>query len=687
MIEHRPSSAYLLLLVLALGGWCLHAPQRLLPAAVLFALVLASYLFPTRLLRPRLFAVIFGSLLGFTFCHFVLLAGQPQVHVSIYSFHVIQSACLTLLVLIGLQWISWRSAQFDWLLFSISSLLMFSGVSWQTLQHKPLFIWLVLSFMGILLIFRLFPRFRTHHPPPEPETRRTLRIYYQRMGLVLVLFLGLSLSAIKSMEFLDRHFSELLTRFLMGSDNDWSGFSGHTFLQGGKEIQLSEQIAFTLKTPHAEDYWRGNILTIYRDGHWFPQETLHLPVPAHGPDGPWQLYNVDPATAGSGELVEVQMQNHYHGILFAPAGTQQVEVPVQTSLYQNQYQLFRRELRQNRHNYRLYQNRSAELPARWDRSILGENLDIPHVMRASLAPLAARISHGPAMERARQIESWFHNEFTYSLKVAPVTPGLDPTLDFILNRKPAYCSWFASGMVLMLRSIGIPAHIVSGWRSMEWNPLARVWVVKEKQAHDWVEVLDAEHNRWLRFDPTPPGQIDELTGAHSWHFLRQLSEGLGILVSQLQQQLGQMSLQQRLEWLRTVALGLLRQPIFYLLLLVVLGLNQLLKLRKRPATSAAVVVPGLLYAGADAETRRCLEQLEPWLQQRQLSLPHYQTLEAWLPQAMGRLSPDEAAQLSEILALLQELRFGKETATVVPQLQDCLAKLDFGARSAAAETI
>lgn len=677
MIETRPSFAYLLLLGLALAGWCLHDSLRLLPAGMLLGLALGSYALPNRILRPRLFGILLGSALSFAFCHFVLLAGQSPVNVSIYSFGVIQSLTLTLLIMLGAQWVSWRSEHFDWLLFSIGALLMLSGISWQTMQHKPLYILIVLAFVGILLMLRLFPRFKPHHPPPTAGNWRHLKLYYGYMSAVMGLFLTISLISIQTMEYVDRNFSDLLTKFLMGNtDDDWSGFSGHTYLQGSKEIKLSNQIAFTVKTRIPTEYWRGNILTSYRDGHWFPQETLHLPLPAPPLHKNWQLYRLGPGNSGQGELAEVQVENHYHGILFDPAGTGAIEVPQSASLYQNQYQLFRRELHQSRHFYRLYIHRDDRLTAIWDGNTLGENLEIDAPLRRKLLPLAQAVTGDAAsgLQRARRIESWFHREFTYSLKVGAVTPGQDPTLDFLLQRKPAYCSWFASGMVLMLRSQGIPAHIVSGWRSMEYNSLAGAWVVREKDAHDWVEVLDTESNLWVRFDPTPPGQLAQITGDGNWHWWRQFADGLGLRMAQIQQALAGMSLQEKLDWLRNTALNLLRQPLFYLALLLLLGLNQLLKLRRRRQGEPAEA-PALLYAGADPALRRPLQQLETWLQTRGLSLPRYQTLEIWLPQARQRLSSAEFTLLAEIVVQLQLWRFGPTPGATQANLLDLISRL------------
>lgn len=685
MLEHRPSPAYVLLLIMALAAWCLHSPMRLPLAGLLLAAVLLSYRFKSSVLRPGLLSRALTASLCFTFFQFIYFAGQAQTHVSIYPFQTIESLGVTLQLMIGLQWYSWRSRQFDWMLLLIGLLMMFSGISWQTLTLKPAYVALALLFTGFLLFSRLFPGFKPHYEQPFKGDKRLLRSYYTRMAVVLSMMLVLSVAGIRSMELLDQHFSEMLTRFLMGDDSAWSGFSGHTHLQGGKEIQLSDKIAFTVTTSRPLDYWRGNILTVYRDGHWFPQEALHLPVPAPaGKDPAWERYYVTgeakpPAPEPDTQTLDVQMQNAYQGILFAPSGTRQVEVPAEASLYQNQYQLYRRELKEREHHYRLQVSRDDSLPAHWDPNILNENLELQPRIRAQLEPLARQVTGHAILTRdkATRLESWFRDNFTYSLRVAEVPPGVDPSVDFVLSRKPAYCSWFASGMVLMLRSLDIPAHVVSGWRSMDYNPLAGVWVVKEKEAHDWVEVLDTDSGQWLRFDPTPPGQLAELTGSGQPAWWRQLGDGLGILTQRLQQQLSNMSLQQRLDWVRTQAMHLLSTPAFYIVLVLFLGLNQLLKWRKRPLP-AIPKMNVLSYAEGPFELKSALELLGRWLSTRGHSLPDPasgMSLDSWYAGVSRQLEPHDAASLAEILALIQAQRFGPEPALVAPVLAEKLAAL------------
>ncbi len=702
-LEHRPSGAYLFLLVISLAAWSLHSLTRLPLAALLLGLVLLAYRVPKLILRPGLLVTVLTTVMSYTFFQFIYFAGQITTHVSIYPFLAVESIGMTLLLLIALQWYSWRSRQFDWLLFSLGMLMIFSGISWQALNLKSVYLALALLFVCFLSFSRLFPGFKPHHARPYKGDWRLLRSYYLRIALVLVVMGSLALAGIRGMELVDQHFSDMLTRFLMGNERDWSGFSGHTHLQGNKEIELSDNIAFTVKMPRPVDYWRGNILTTYRDGHWFPQEALHLPVAApKGPDAAWDRYlvgaeNIEPfvkdltkqlTDSSESQLVDVQVQNPYQGILFAPAGTRQVEIPAQASLYQNQYLLYRRELRERQHHYRLLIQSEEMLPARWDPNILHENLEVQPQIRKQLVGLARQITFGSrtSAEKAKALENWFHQHFSYSLRVGEMPSGIDPTVYFIQQRTPAYCSWFASGMVLMLRSLNIPAHVVSGWRSMDYNPLARVWVVKEKEAHDWVEILDTQSGQWLRFDPTPPGQLAQLTGSGQSAWWQQLGDGLSILSQNLQQQLSQMSLQQRFDWLRNQALKLLGTPVFYLVLVGFLGVNQLLKHRKQTKWSLSTV-DTLNYSESPLELKAVISELDKWLKLRMLERPTEQSLDSWFETIKAQLTVSESEALGQCLELVQAWRFGPDPEQVAPLLAECLACLPQKASPESADTI
>ncbi len=91
------------------------------------------------------------------------------------------------------------------------------------------------------------------------------------------------------------------------------------------------------------------------------------------------------------------------------------------------------------------------------------------------------------------------DEFTYS----EVPPRESSTLDgFIFDTKQGYCQQYSGAMALLLRMAGIPARVVSGFSTGATDPKTGEYVVRDFDAHAWVEAYYPNWG-WLTFDPTP----------------------------------------------------------------------------------------------------------------------------------------------------------------------------------------
>jgi protein-glutamine gamma-glutamyltransferase len=123
---------------------------------------------------------------------------------------------------------------------------------------------------------------------------------------------------------------------------------------------------------------------------------------------------------------------------------------------------------------------------------------------ARIAPLAARITAGKTndYDRARAIEEYLGSHYGYTLKLSQAPPQ-DPLAEFLFTRKQGHCEYFASAMAIMLRTLRIPARVVNGFRSAQFNDLTSSYIVRASEAHTWVEVYFPGYG-WSTFDPTPP---------------------------------------------------------------------------------------------------------------------------------------------------------------------------------------
>lgn len=130
-------------------------------------------------------------------------------------------------------------------------------------------------------------------------------------------------------------------------------------------------------------------------------------------------------------------------------------------------------------------------------------LDLPP-LDPRVAELAARITQGAAtpFDRAQAIEAHLRTEYEYALDVRP-TPGVPPLEDFLFTTRRGHCEYSATAMAILLRTLGIPSRMVSGFLRGEWNEYGRYYLVRQAEAHTWVEVFFPGHG-WVAFDPTPP---------------------------------------------------------------------------------------------------------------------------------------------------------------------------------------
>jgi|GEM_PF-492993 len=113
-------------------------------------------------------------------------------------------------------------------------------------------------------------------------------------------------------------------------------------------------------------------------------------------------------------------------------------------------------------------------------------------------------------EKARRILHHLRDsgEYGYSLNMSVDDPSIDAVEDFLFNRKQGHCEYFGSALGLMLRAVGIPARLVSGFKGGDLNTSTGYYVVQGRHAHVWVEAF--LENRWRVIDATPAGRSDSV---------------------------------------------------------------------------------------------------------------------------------------------------------------------------------
>jgi len=148
------------------------------------------------------------------------------------------------------------------------------------------------------------------------------------------------------------------------------------------------------------------------------------------------------------------------------------------------------------------------------------------------------------LQRATRLHEYlkFSGEFAYTLNMTVNDPNRDPVEDFLLLRKEGHCEYFASALTLMLRAVGVPSRMTTGFRTGRYDDDNDRLVVEQRHAHAWTEAFI--DGRWIVLDPTTGGseEIDysDSMAKYSFSWLRaQLmsfwqSRVLGVTLSEQQ---------------------------------------------------------------------------------------------------------------------------------------------------------
>lgn len=120
-----------------------------------------------------------------------------------------------------------------------------------------------------------------------------------------------------------------------------------------------------------------------------------------------------------------------------------------------------------------------------------------------IAALAREVTSGLDSDEARAeaLERYLRSNYKYTLELPPSEPQ-DALAEFLFVRRQGHCEYFASALAVMLRTVGIPSRLVTGFEGGSPNPVSGWYVVKASDAHSWVEAYLPDRG-WITLDPTP----------------------------------------------------------------------------------------------------------------------------------------------------------------------------------------
>ena len=127
---------------------------------------------------------------------------------------------------------------------------------------------------------------------------------------------------------------------------------------------------------------------------------------------------------------------------------------------------------------------------------------LPPSVPPRVRDLAQSVTQGysNSYDKALALER-FIRQFPYTQDTEPPPPGRDWVDYFLFDLREGYCDYFASAMAVMLREIGVPARVVSGYTTGDFDSSTGRYAVRDSHAHSWVEAY-FPHYGWIPFEPS-----------------------------------------------------------------------------------------------------------------------------------------------------------------------------------------
>jgi transglutaminase-like putative cysteine protease len=266
------------------------------------------------------------------------------------------------------------------------------------------------------------------------------------------------------------------------------------------DLAASDEVAFRVRfigatPPPEERYWRGPVLHVF-DGHtWRRGEAGPTRGPALRLLGPAYRYTVS-------------LEPHQHNWLFVldwPSAWDAAHAELTS-------------------DYMLVQPTPVAQPVdivatSYSQAVTAEPLSAAMRSRDTQRPvdnprtlrLAAqlRAAHPDDLDYVHAVLAMFRQQpFYYTL--TPPRLGRDSVDGFLFDSRRGFCGHYASAFATLMRAVGIPARVVTGYQGGTYNRFADYWILRQSDAHAWDEIWIDGHG-WLRIDPTSmiaPERVD-----------------------------------------------------------------------------------------------------------------------------------------------------------------------------------
>ncbi|MDP2546257.1 MULTISPECIES: transglutaminase domain-containing protein [unclassified Oceanobacter] len=141
------------------------------------------------------------------------------------------------------------------------------------------------------------------------------------------------------------------------------------------------------------------------------------------------------------------------------------------------------------------------------------DLQLPYSLDKRIPALARSVTANAdtPYAQAQALEQHLRSDYRYSFESALTSQGITPLPSFLFERREGHCEYFASAMVVLLRTLDIPARLVTGFSANQQNPLTGYFEIRGIDGHAWAEAWIDQ--RWVAFEPTAFYQLPSTTSS------------------------------------------------------------------------------------------------------------------------------------------------------------------------------
>lgn len=263
----------------------------------------------------------------------------------------------------------------------------------------------------------------------------------------------------------------------------------------GGPIELDNTIVMEVKSD--EDlYLRGRVKNIYNGSNWRSSNNLY-----------YRFRNVSVDSDIQTHKIEINPISIDASTIFSPMYPVKIKIDNKKIFFNEEYEIYYKDkfFRFGDKNYTIeyvLPNEAKNIKLESEIN-LEDYLSLPEDLPKRIMELSKELTKSKTTdhEKIKTLETYLSKNYKYNLNVPNIPNGKDFVDYFLFEENQGYCTYYASALAVMGRTIGIPTRYVEGFLVHDKPYNKDYYVVKASDAHAWVEAYIEEYG-WINLEPT-----------------------------------------------------------------------------------------------------------------------------------------------------------------------------------------